>query len=114
MVIEKEEFRQNFKPFDKEIVVEIIDIFIQEWPDRQKEIQKNIEEGDFESLRFNAHSLKGVVANFIADEPKTLAKQLEDNAKEKIDDDNLAKFQELTKLINELIEELKEIKEEYV
>ncbi|MDZ7740392.1 MAG: Hpt domain-containing protein [Bacteroidota bacterium] len=114
MLINKEEFRETFKPFDKEIVVEIIDIFIQEWPERRDQIRKNIGEGDFDSLRFNAHSLKGVVANFIAEAPKDLAKILEDNAKEKVDDDNMDIFLQMEEQINQLISELEEIRKEYL
>ncbi len=114
MLIDKEEFRENFKPFDKEIVVEIIDIFIQEWPERRDEIRKNIDERDFDSLRFSAHSLKGVVANFIADSPKNLAKTLEDNAKANVGDDNMGVFLQLQEEVNQLVIELQELRKEYV
>lgn len=114
MMIDKEQFKENFQPFDKEIVLEIIDIFIQEFPERMDEIEKNVNENDFDSLRFNAHSLKGVVANFIAPEPKNLAKELEDRGKEKVSEGNIQMFQDMKDKTGQLVEELKEIRKDYL
>lgn len=114
MIINKEQFKENFKPFDKEVVLEIIDIFINEWPERYQEIRKNINEGDMDSLRFNAHSLKGVIANFLAYEPKEIAKNLEDNGKEKIVNGNEILLERLKENVDELLSELKEIREDYI
>ena len=114
MMIDKEQFKSTYKPFDKEVVVEIIDIFIQEWPERYKELDKNIQNTDFESLRFNAHSLKGVVANFLAEEPRSLARQLEENAKDNIDDNNKQILEKLDKDILQMIEELKELRTAFI
>lgn len=114
MVINKEDFRTTYKPFDKEIVVEIIDIFIQEWPERYKELEKNIAVKDFESLRFNAHSLKGVVANFLAEGPKELARQMEENGKNKNENNNKEILEHLDAQILEMIEELKVLRKDFL
>ncbi len=76
-MIDKKQFLENFQYFDKEVVLEIINIFINEYPERMETLKKNIDEKDFDQLKFNAHSLKGVVANFVAPEVQELARQLE-------------------------------------
>lgn len=112
-MIDKNKFKENFKPFDKEIVLEIIDIFLDEYDKRMEQLSKDINENDLESLRFNAHSFKGVVANFLAEEPKNISKQLEENAKQGINAGNLELFEQLKEKTDEMIEELKEIRPEY-
>jgi HPt (histidine-containing phosphotransfer) domain-containing protein len=112
-MIDREKFIENFKPFDKEIVLEIIDIFLEEYDDRMNVIEKNIKENKLEDLRFNAHSFKGVVANFIAEEPKELSKQLEENAKQGISNNNMQLFEELKSATELLIKDLKEIRPLY-
>ena len=108
MVINKEKFQENFKHFDKELIVEIIDMFINEHPDRMTQIKKNIEELDMETLKFNAHSLKGVIANFMAELPKLHAKTLEEKAKlddhNGLDEDYENLYKSTTKLLNNLKE----------
>ena len=113
-MIDKEQFKENFAPFDKEIVLEIIDIFIDEYDDRMNELAKNIQENDLESLRFNAHSFKGVVANFVAETPKAISKQLEENAKNNVSDNNLELFNQLKEATGELLNDLKELRPEYM
>ena len=76
-MIDKKQFLENFKYFDNDIVLEIINIFIDEYPERMETLRKNIDEKDFDQLKFNAHSLKGVVANFVAPEVQELARQIE-------------------------------------
>ena len=113
MIINKEKFQENFKYFDKEIIVEIIDMFIDEFPERMSAIKKNIDESDMSSLKFNSHSIKGVIANFMAEIPQSYAKDLEHKA-------NLNDLTGLNDLYNklydstsELIDNLQEIKHIY-
>ncbi len=76
-VINKESLLETFQYFDKSIVVEIIDIFINEQPTRMATIEKAIHNKDFDTIKFEAHSLKGVIANFVAEVPHNQAKELE-------------------------------------
>ena len=109
-VIQKYKFIENFQYFDKEIVVDIINIFIDEYPERIATLRKNIDEKDFDQLRFNAHSIKGVIANFVAPEPQELARVLEMKGKEK-DGEGLAEiFAQLKEKGDLLLEELQELK----
>ena len=114
MIIDREQFRDNFEFFDKEIVLDIINMFIDEYPERMQKIQKNIEEKNFDDLKFNAHSLKGVVSNFVAEEARAAAKKLEDKGANKDATDLDELYQKLTQTVGQVVEELRELKKEFV
>mgnify|MGYP001627583189 CR=1 FL=1 len=76
-VINKSAFTDTFQYFDKSVVLEIIDIFLSECDTRIATIRKDIAAGDLKALKFDAHSFKGVVANFMADETYSIARELE-------------------------------------
>ncbi len=113
-MIDKEQFKNNYKLFDNEIILEIIDIFINEHQGRLDSIRKNIKDKDYDALRFNAHSLKGVIANFLADEPKELARQLEVKGNNKIPEGLEELCSELHGKVKELVVDLEEIKQDYL
>lgn len=110
MIINKEQFQENFKFFDKEIIVEIIDLFINEFDDRMKSIKDSIDNSDMEALKFSAHSLKGVISNFVAEEPRELAKKLEDKADNKDESDLVEIYHNLYASTAQLVDELKDIR----
>ncbi len=111
--IDKTQFVQNFEYFDKEIVAEIIDIFINEYPDRIISIAESIASKDYDNLKFSAHSIKGVIANFVAVDVEQMARQLEMMGTEKNMDGVDELFEEFKISSAGLVEELKEIKEQY-
>jgi HPt (histidine-containing phosphotransfer) domain-containing protein len=113
-IIEKDRFQENFQYFDKEVVLEIINIFIDEYPERMNSIKENIEQEDFDQLRFNAHSLKGVVANFIAPEVQALAKSMEMKGTNKDMQDINPLYDELKVKADVMVEELAELKKSYM
>lgn len=113
-VIDKAVFIDSFHYFDRPIVVEIIDIFLNDYFERLSTIKNAIETKDFAALKFNAHSLKGVIANFVADVPRQLAYQLEIKGTNQDGTDLDSLFSELQLAIADLIEDLKELKEEYL
>ena len=112
-VIDKEVFLDTFQYFDKPIVLEIIDIFIQEHPERMQRIAEAISKQDFDSLKFDAHSLKGVIANFVADKPHQLAKTMEKKGAEKDNSDLDTLFEELSIATNDLVDDLKSIRKDF-
>ena len=71
-MINIETFKERFSYFDKEVVVEIIDIFIEEYDDRIKNITQYIEDQNLDEFRKAIHAFKGVMSNF---EEKCLAYQ---------------------------------------
>ncbi len=112
-MIDKKQFLENFQYFDNEVVLEIINIFIDEYPERMESLQKNIDEKDFDQLKFNAHSLKGVVANFVAPEVQELAKQLEIKGTNQDLTNVEALFKELKEKTRSVIEELNVLKDNF-
>jgi HPt (histidine-containing phosphotransfer) domain-containing protein len=63
-MINEKKFADTYIHFDKETVVEIIDIFFEEYDERISKISQQIENRDFENLQKSTHAFKGVVANF--------------------------------------------------
>ncbi len=118
-MVNKQVFNDTYQYFDKSIIVEIIDIFMEEGPGKIAAMEQNIQEANFDKLRFNAHSLKGVVANFSAPPAFEKVKELEKMAaglvegsefdKEKM----LAGLAAVKTMVHEMMEDLSKIKEEY-
>ena len=104
--IDWNEFNEYFKYFDKDIITEVINIFISEYDERMSTIEKNIFDKDFVNLKFHAHALKGIVANYKAPYVVELLQSLEDMAKEKKEEQIPQTFEELKKLSKELLDEL--------
>jgi HPt (histidine-containing phosphotransfer) domain-containing protein len=113
-VIDRTSFLDTFHYFDKEIVVEIIDIFINEYPDRMNAIKNDIEKLDFNALKFDAHSIKGVIANFVAARPLHLARELEIKGSEKDANDLHRIFAELQIAGSDLVEDLKVLRPDFI
>lgn len=111
-VIDKQLFDDTFQYFDKEIVVEIIDIFLNEYTDRLKTINDSIKAGDFQNIKFHGHSLKGVVSNFAAPSVQEAAKKIEDQGTSGEDVNLLNDFVELEKLTLHLSDDLRELRDQ--
>lgn len=113
-MINKGTFSAMYENFDKEVVVEIIDIFIKEYPDRIIQLEQDIQNGDLESLYKHAHSLKGVIANFYDEDARQLALALETKGKTK-DSAGLSDLLNQLKISCEsLLSELKTLRNIYV
>ncbi len=112
-MIDKKQFLENFQYFDNEVILEIINIFIDEYPERMEALRKNIDEKDFDQIKFNAHSLKGVIANFVAPEVQELAKQLEIKGINKDLTDVETLYNELYEKTGMVVEDLKELKKNF-
>lgn len=112
-VINKEQFINSFQYFDKEIVLEIIDIFIDEYPERIEKLEISIQNKDFPQLKFHAHSLKGVIANFAAPEAQELARQLENKGSEGDIEGTDELFKELKRMTGIMLLELESLKVEF-
>jgi len=67
---------------DEDLLVEIIKIFIDTYPEDLKILLDSINEGDPESIRKNAHRMKGSVSNFGKRQAFESAKLIENLAKE--------------------------------
>lgn len=63
-MINEKKFTDTYVHFDKETVVEIIDIFLEEYNERIEKVSKQLKNKDIEELKRSAHAFKGVIANF--------------------------------------------------
>ncbi|MHC1707616.1 MAG: Hpt domain-containing protein [Bacteroidales bacterium] len=109
-VIDNEAFQENLGVFDEETIAEIIDIFIQEYPQRIQNLQQSIQKGDAEAILFQAHSLKGVIANFGAPHPYMHIRKLEELAKQADINEIRSQYLVFAPLGEQLINELTEIR----
>ncbi|TSA26359.1 MAG: Hpt domain-containing protein, partial [Bacteroidetes bacterium] len=105
--------KENFIYLDNEVVNEIIDIFLDEYEVRLKNLQKNITDLDFTGLKFNAHSLKGVVANFMDPVAIELTRKLDEQAKMEDPGGLQELFDHLKRETESLAQELRELKAEF-
>jgi len=107
-VIDWDQFNENFQYYDKSIIVEVIDLFFEEYEPRISSLQKNIDEKDFASLAFNAHSLKSVISNYMAPGALELTRKLEELGKSHSTEGLNEVFSELRSTTQELLLELKD------
>jgi HPt (histidine-containing phosphotransfer) domain-containing protein len=120
-MVNKQVFIDTYQYFDKSVILEIIDIFIDECPDRLVTLEQNIREANFDKLRFNAHSLKGVVANFSAPVAFEKVKYLEKTAADLVDNNGAGFNQEelltnlatIKEMVFEMMNDLKQLKVDY-
>lgn len=112
-VIDKTTFIETFGYFDKSIVREIIDIFTGEYTDRLDKIKNGIEKKDFSGLKFEAHSMKGVISNFMAPLPQNIARSIEIKADHEDFSQLPELFQELEIAIFDLVDDLKMLRTLY-
>ncbi len=113
MVIDKAALKESFEVYDKETILEIIEIFFDEYPGRVKQLNTAIEDQDSELLRTSAHSLKGVISHFYAEEPRNLAKELEKKGAAKDFEGTEQIKDKLLNQIEQMLEELGQIKKNY-
>jgi HPt (histidine-containing phosphotransfer) domain-containing protein len=109
-MIDHKKFDETFQYFDNDVILSIIDLYEKELPGRLDLINKNILEKDFEHLEFNAHSLKSVTGAFMDPVPADLARKLEENARNRVDQDLDGIYAELKLASEALLKELKEMK----
>ena len=111
-MIDRQKFNDNFQYFDKEIIIEIIDIFFSEYEERYKNLQQNIQDKDFTKLKFNAHSLKGVIANFLDPVSIEHSRKLDEMARNMQEAGIDQLFADLKKSSADLVKELEQLKKE--
>ena len=62
---------------DRELLTELIEIFLEDCPKRLQELDHAVKEGNASGVRQAAHSLKGMVAGFDAGSAHRLAAEME-------------------------------------
>lgn len=107
-IINRKEFEEKLEMLSAEVMVEVIDIFNESYPERKHNIQEALSENDPKKLEFEIHALKNDLSQFGAEEIFNKTQSLLD----KIRNNNSADFEkEANKLIDQidsaLIPELK-------
>jgi len=111
-MIDRKKFDENFQYFENDVIIEIINIFDTEFDERFDALTRNIANRDFDQLKFNAHSLKGVVANFMEPEVIRLSQRFDEMAKNREETGIIPLFEELKQRSVALRNELLNIREE--
>jgi len=119
-MVNKQNFYETYQFFDKSVIIEIIDIFISEHAEWFEKLSKNIIDRDFQNMRFNAHSLKGVIANFSAPVPLEMIRAYEKSAASLLENKGegfneelmMSQLEEIKKATEIMAGQLNEIKEE--
>jgi HPt (histidine-containing phosphotransfer) domain-containing protein len=111
-MINKEKFQENFRYYDNEIIVEVMDIFFNEYADTLEVLEQSIGQLDFATINHKAHALKGVVS-YMSPELSELCHELEKMGKEKINNGLQQVFRQLKEGTLELVDELKILRQEY-
>lgn len=93
---------------DEDIFLEIKADFIRTHKEMVERIRVAVENKDIEELHISAHTLKGVLSTFCADEVKELAFELECMGREKTIEGAQQKVVVLTDKMNELIKQLED------
>jgi len=105
-MIDLENFNENFKYYGSDVVVQIIDMFVEDHQQDLKMIEQNIRNKDFQSLRFNAHHLKGSIANFMDAEATELTRKLEEMGENETEEGLAETYAELQLTTQILLKEL--------
>jgi HPt (histidine-containing phosphotransfer) domain-containing protein len=107
-IIDWDQFNENFQYYDKEVITEVVNIFVNEYEARINTLQKNIDEKDYTNLAFNAHSFKSVIGNYMASKAYEPARKLEELAHNNSEEGIQITFAELKRTTKELHFELKD------
>lgn len=121
-MINKQEFLDTYNYFDSQVLVEIIDIFTSEYAGRFEKLYTDIKTRDYANLRFDAHGLKGVVANFCAPvvwakarELEKIASELEQSSGNGFDETSITiRVDELNECVKIMVQQLTEMRAELI
>ena len=104
-MIDKKEFNNTFQYFDKETIIEIIDMFAEQQPEIMNILAQNIADYDLVAIKLNAHKIKGQCSQLFDRASADHAKKLEDYASAKIVDIVYIMLDELPETILRLKQE---------
>lgn len=119
-MVNKQQFSDTYQYFDKAVVIEIIDIFITEYEGRFEKLEEDIKTRNYKDLKFDAHAIKGVIANFYAPEAWEKARSMENTGKTLLESDGeqfdeadlLNRLSDLKQCVVTIAGELASIKED--
>jgi len=109
-VLDLDEFMERVQD-DKELLFELLDIFVQDFQVKREQIKEAVEKSDFEVIRSVAHSLKGASGNISAKLMRETFFDLEELGKNNDltgTDELLSTMNQQFEALNERINQLKE------
>jgi hypothetical protein len=107
-MIDKQQFNNFFQHFDKEMVIEVIDLFAEQSPELIRLLAQNIENHDLVQVKLNAHKLKGICLQLYDPVSSDHAKRMEEAAKKHIGDVVAIALDEFPEIHNRLMQEFNE------
>jgi len=113
-LINKETLFETYSDYGNEFIIDIIDIFLNEYSEKINFIEEGIKTKDAEKVHFWSHKLKGSIKAFFAPEPAEIAYTIEKLSTagilEGVDDLFIKLKEECFLFIDELIELKNELK----
>tara|TARA_Y100000768_G_scaffold386362_1_gene374601 strand:+ start:8632 stop:9018 length:387 start_codon:yes stop_codon:yes gene_type:complete len=92
---------------NRELILHLTQVLEDTYPDNMQKLEQGIEEKSFEEIELQAHSLKGMISNFFADDLKNIAFEMEKKGRDKDDSQLDDLFHQLQKQLPQLVENLK-------
>lgn len=108
-VIDEQKFSDNIEMLGEDVMLQVIDLFLEGYPERKQELETAFRTNDLEKMEFAAHSLKNDLAHFGAQKVLKDSQDFLEHIRSKETTSLQQKFGELIKVIEQqLIPELKE------
>ncbi len=87
---------------DKELLLELLDLFLDDFKEKRISLTASVQDNDFENIRGIAHSLKGASGNISAKALREILLQLEEKGK----DETMDGIEDLLAQLDKSFEEL--------
>jgi len=111
-VLDLAEFLERVQD-DKELLVELLDIYLGDFDGKRKALIDAVENKDFEQIKSVSHSLKGASGNISAKNLREIFIQFEEMAKAEDLSQAQTVVDNMDKQFGELTEHISSLKEEY-
>ena len=96
---------------DQEMIQELVLVLNESYPETMSKLKEAMDAEDFSNMELHAHTLKGMLSNFFAEELKEKAFELEKMGREKTLEGSKEPFNFLDRKLPELTKELRGFRE---
>ena len=108
MLVNIKELKIHFDG-DEELIGELVEVFETSYPETLSSIKASIENSNYNDLELHAHTMKGMIANFFAEELKEAAFILEKMGRDKKAEGTEEQIAKLEQGLPVLVSEIKSI-----
>lgn len=98
---------------DKELMLELLDIFVEDFSERRPKFEQIINDGDYDSMGGHAHALKGASGNISVPSMRAIFTKMEDFSKAKEKEPILALLPDLDQEFEAFKVHAEELKKQY-